>query len=78
MVDLDGARNGRIENLAILEQIVKETGAHVQFGGGVRDEFAINAAARGAVIVGTGLGWNWFEAVVPSEYARRIALEVLN
>jgi len=80
VVDLDGARNGRIENLAILEQIVKETGAHVQFGGGVRDEFAINAALRAGarrVIVGTRAleDWNWFEAVVHHpEYARRIAL----
>lgn len=80
VVDLDGARNGRIANLTILEQIVKETGARVQFGGGVRDEFAINAALRAGaqrVIVGTRAleDWNWFEAVVHHpEYARRIAL----
>ncbi len=80
VIDLDGARDGRIENLATLRQIVTQTGARAQFGGGVRDEAAIRAAlAAGAqrVIVGTRAlqDWPWFEAVVHKpEYADRIAL----
>jgi phosphoribosylformimino-5-aminoimidazole carboxamide ribotide isomerase len=80
VVDLDGARNGKIENLAILRQIVAQTGARVQFGGGVRDAVAIRAALdAGAerIIVGTRAleDWAWFEAMVHRpEYDRRIAL----
>ncbi len=69
VIDLDGARNGQIANLKALERIVAETGAQVQFGGGIRDEAAIDAAlAAGAarVIVGTRAleDWDWFRAVV--------------
>jgi phosphoribosylformimino-5-aminoimidazole carboxamide ribotide isomerase len=80
VIDLDGARNGRIENLAALRQIVTETGARVQFGGGVRDEAAIQAALQAGaqrVIVGTRAleDWDWFGAVVHKpEHAGRIAL----
>ena len=80
VIDLDGARDGRIENLAILRKIVSQTGARVQFGGGVRDEAAIQGALNvGAerVIVGTRAleDWDWFHAVVHRpEYAHRIAL----
>lgn len=80
VVDLDGARNGRIENLDGLRRIVEATGASVQFGGGVRDEPAIEAAlSAGAkrVIVGTRAleDPHWFESVVHKPvYAERIAL----
>ena len=80
VIDLDGARNGTIENLAILRQIVAQTGARVQFGGGVRDEAAVRAALEAGaerVIVGTRAleDWAWFEGVVHRpEYAQRIAL----
>jgi phosphoribosylformimino-5-aminoimidazole carboxamide ribotide isomerase len=80
VIDLDGARNGRIENLATLRRIVAETGVRVQFGGGVRDEAAIQAALQvGAqrVIVGTRAleDWDWFKSVVHKpEHANRIAL----
>jgi phosphoribosylformimino-5-aminoimidazole carboxamide ribotide isomerase len=80
VVDLAGARDGRIENLATLRQIVAQTGARVQFGGGVRDEAAIQAvldASAERVIVGTRVlqDWAWFQTVVHKpEYAGRIAL----
>jgi phosphoribosylformimino-5-aminoimidazole carboxamide ribotide isomerase len=80
VIDLDGARNGRIENLEILRTIVAQTRARVQFGGGVRDEAAIRAALdAGAerVIVGTRAlqDWAWFEALVRQPaHAHRIAL----
>lgn len=80
VVDLDGARNGRIENLGILRRITAETGLCVEFGGGVRDEAAIDAALdAGAerVIIGTRAleDWDWFSAVVHQpKYERRLAL----
>lgn len=80
VVDLEGARDGRIANLPALQAIVAQAGMHAQFGGGVRDEAAIDAAlAAGAerVIIGTRAleDWAWFERVVQRpEYAGRIAL----
>jgi phosphoribosylformimino-5-aminoimidazole carboxamide ribotide isomerase len=80
LVDLDGARNGRIENLTALRAIVARTGAHVQFGGGVRDEAAIDAALdAGAerVIIGTRAleDHEWFKKVVHQpDYAGCLAL----
>jgi phosphoribosylformimino-5-aminoimidazole carboxamide ribotide isomerase len=80
VVDLAGARNGKIENLPTLRQIVARTGARVQFGGGVRDEAAIDAALQAGaerVIVGTRAlqDWPWFEGMVHNPaYAGRIAL----
>ena len=39
VVDLDGARNGRITNYKTLERIAKSTGLKIDFGGGIsRDE----------------------------------------
>ncbi len=37
VVDLDGAETGRAKNLAMVKEIVKNTPAAVQFGGGARD-----------------------------------------
>ena len=36
IVDLDGARSGRPENLDVVERVVKAVGVPVQMGGGVR------------------------------------------
>jgi phosphoribosylformimino-5-aminoimidazole carboxamide ribotide isomerase len=68
VVDLQGARCGEIVNLRALERIAA-TGAHVEFGGGVRDEQAVQAALdAGAqrVIIGTRAleDWEWFRSVV--------------
>ena len=37
VVDLDGARSGVPENIAIVERIVRETSLNVEIGGGIRD-----------------------------------------
>ncbi|MBN2448207.1 MAG: 1-(5-phosphoribosyl)-5-[(5-phosphoribosylamino)methylideneamino]imidazole-4-carboxamide isomerase, partial [Phycisphaerae bacterium] len=80
VIDLDGARQGQFSSLEALTRIVKETGLHVQFGGGVRDERAIQAALdAGAerVIVGTRAleDWEWFSSVAhQEEWKDRIAL----
>ena len=50
LVDLDGARAGRVVNLGVLEGIAAATSLHVDFGGGVRDteqlERVLGAGAR--------------------------------
>ena len=80
IVDLAGARDGKIENLATLRQIVAQTGARVQFGGGVRDEAAIRSALEAGaerVIVGTRAlqDWPWFEAIARHPgYQHQVAL----
>lgn len=68
LVDLDGARSGRIINAPVLERLASGTSLHIDFGGGVkRDEdieTAFNAGARqvtcGSIAVkepGTVLAW---------------------
>ena len=37
VVDLDGARTGVPENIAIVERIVRETSLSVEIGGGITD-----------------------------------------
>ena len=50
IVDLDGARSGNPDNLAVVERIVKAVGVPVQMGGGVR---SLDSARR---ILGAGVG----------------------
>ena len=56
MVDLQGARDGTTPNLAIVEQVAKETSLFVEIGGGIRNmetvEKYLNAGVR-RVILGT-------------------------
>jgi phosphoribosylformimino-5-aminoimidazole carboxamide ribotide isomerase len=80
VIDLDGARAGKVANLDTLGRIVSDTGARIEFGGGVRDDATIRAALdAGAqrVIVGTRAleDWPWFQTTVhKEEYVNRIAL----
>jgi phosphoribosylformimino-5-aminoimidazole carboxamide ribotide isomerase len=79
VIDLDGARDGTVNNFAAVQRIAA-TGMQIQFGGGVRDEETIRGAlAAGAkrVIVGTRALQDrlWFEQVARApEFGGRIAL----
>jgi phosphoribosylformimino-5-aminoimidazole carboxamide ribotide isomerase len=56
VVDLDGAREGRPMNLEAVERIASAVDVLVQFGGGLRDSYAIDAALRAGadrVVLGT-------------------------
>jgi phosphoribosylformimino-5-aminoimidazole carboxamide ribotide isomerase len=58
IVDLDGARSGRPENLPVVRQIVAAVPLPVQLGGGIRDRDAVLAALGAGVervILGTTL-----------------------
>jgi phosphoribosylformimino-5-aminoimidazole carboxamide ribotide isomerase len=56
IVDLDGAREGKSRNLGQVQRIASAIDARIQFGGGLRDAFAVEAAlGAGAerVVIGT-------------------------
>ncbi|WHZ19083.1 MAG: Phosphoribosylformimino-5-aminoimidazole carboxamide ribotide isomerase [Rhodanobacteraceae bacterium] len=56
VVDLDGARSGRFENLGVIENIVKACPLDVQAGGGVRDSDDLRrlySAGVARVVVGS-------------------------
>jgi phosphoribosylformimino-5-aminoimidazole carboxamide ribotide isomerase len=80
MVDLDGAREGRMRNLDTIRTVVSNTKLKVEVGGGIRDEQTTDsllAAGVARVVIGTQAtrDWSWFESLVyaPSRH-NKIAL----
>src|SRR5690606_30083795 len=66
LVDLDGAKEGRPAQTALIAQLIAATGLKVQAGGGVRERADIDAllaAGAARVVVGTRAfeDWAWFE-----------------
>lgn len=56
MVDLEGARSGKMPNLGVVREVVKATGAFVELGGGIRSLDALDAVFDAGVsraILGT-------------------------
>ena len=80
VVDLDGAREGRLCNLPTIERIVSETSLRVEVGGGLRDTGSIESlidAGAARCVVGTRAleAWGWFSSLVQRPKCRsRIAL----
>ena len=80
VVDLDGAREGRLTHLPVVERICRQTNLKVELGGGVRSEETIDkllAAGLERVILGTAAlqNWPWFEALIARpEYERKLVL----
>jgi len=55
MVDLDGAKNGKIVNLSIVEKIASQTNLIIDFGGGIKtDEDIVSVYNSGAEIITLG------------------------
>lgn len=57
VVDLDGAREGRLVNLSVIEEIAETVSIPVQYGGGIRDSETLQVIASGPVdrvVIGTG------------------------
>jgi phosphoribosylformimino-5-aminoimidazole carboxamide ribotide isomerase len=55
LVDLDGARYGKIANLSVLERIAKNTSLEIDFGGGIRSSEDISSIlAAGASMAAVG------------------------
>ncbi len=80
LVDLDGARTGRIAHLDVIEEICQGTRLQVEVGGGVRSEGTINELLKAGVqrvIIGTAAlrNWEWFEALMGNPtYRGRLVL----
>lgn len=80
VVDLDGAKEGRPVNLAIVESIVRATKLRVEVGGGIRTEEAMEyVLAIGAqrLILGTRAlaDMAWFKAVaLDARFRHRLVL----
>lgn len=69
VVDLDGAREGSVQNLPVIEAILKGTNLSVEVGGGLRETKVIEKLLNAGVarcVVGTQAmeDWAWFEQLV--------------
>jgi len=80
VVDLDGAREGRLTHLNIIQQICQQTPLKVEVGGGVRSTGVIDRlfqAGVDRVILGTAAlkDWSWFEGLMGNPtYLGRVVL----
>jgi phosphoribosylformimino-5-aminoimidazole carboxamide ribotide isomerase len=80
MVDLDGARTGRMTQVPIIQRVCRETKLQVQVGGGVRGEGAIDRLLKAGVqrvVLGTAAlrNWDWFEKLMGNPtYRGRLVL----
>lgn len=68
VVDLDGARSGRMEHLEVITRICRETPLKVEVGGGVRSTESVRQLLEAGVtraILGTAAlkDWAWFEGL---------------
>ena len=60
LVDLDGAKGGKPENLNVLEAIVSKTNLSVDFGGGIKTHESLKAVlSSGAKAVDLGSIYSW-------------------
>ena len=80
LVDLDGAREGRLCNMPVIERVLRETRLKVEVGGGLREVDVIESLLTAGVVrcvVGTKAleDWSWFEQLVGRSSCRgRICL----
>jgi phosphoribosylformimino-5-aminoimidazole carboxamide ribotide isomerase len=80
VVDLDGAKEGRPVQTALIEKIITASGLHVEAGGGVRateDVSRLLEAGAARVVVGTKAieDWPWFESLVHDpRFTRKLVL----
>ncbi len=80
LVDLDGARHGRLFNLPTIEKVIATTKLHVEVGGGLRETETVESLLDIGVarcVIGTKAleDWPWFEALVHRPKCRgKIAL----
>ena len=80
VVDLDGARTGKLTHAGLIEKMCKESGLNVEVGGGVRTESVIDTLLNASVtrvVVGTAAlkNWSWFEGLMGNPtYRGRLVL----
>ncbi len=80
VVDLDGARHGKLTQLEVIADIARHAGLKVEVGGGVRTTASIDRLLNAGVervILGTAAleNWRWFESLFGNPtYNGRIVL----
>lgn len=80
VVDLDGAKVGRVLHLEVIKRICEETSLKVEVGGGVRTTGSIDSLLKVGVervILGTAAlqNWEWFSKLMANPtYRNRIVL----
>ncbi len=78
MVDLEGAKDGTTPNIAIVEQVARETSLKVEIGGGIRSMETVESylhAGVSRVILGTSAVTDpEFLAQVVAKYGEKIAV----
>lgn len=79
-VDLDGAKSGNADNAQIINEVISETNAFVEVGGGIRSEESISAYLRAGaarVILGTAAVRDFdFVCRAAKKYTGKIAVGV--
>ena len=73
VIDLDGAKEGKLVQLELLTKLAASTGLKVQVGGGIRTEDDIQRlleAGAARVVIGTRAmqDWSWFEKLVHNSH----------
>ncbi|MGN6505349.1 MAG: 1-(5-phosphoribosyl)-5-[(5-phosphoribosylamino)methylideneamino]imidazole-4-carboxamide isomerase [Tepidisphaeraceae bacterium] len=82
VVDLDGAKEGRVAQPELIGKIIQGSGLRVQVGGGVRSTADVDLLiGKGAqrVVVGTKAieDWPWFESLAQTPaYAHKLTLAI--
>lgn len=82
VVDLDGAKDGRVAQPDLIGLLAQKSGLHVQAGGGVRSTADVDLLLAGGVsrvVVGTRAieDWPWFEALAgQASYDRKLTLAI--
>ncbi len=80
VVDLDGARSGRMRHVEQIESICRQTPLKIEVGGGVRSEGVIDRLLQAGVhrvVLGTAAlkNWAWFEGLMGNPtYRGRLVL----
>lgn len=78
LVDLDGARNGKLTNLDTIKQILNSVGIPAQLGGGIRDErtveMVLDLGVRRVVIGTAALEDENFLRGLVNKYSSRIVV----
>lgn len=79
VVDLDGAIEGRLKNLAIVERIAKKVKPMIELGGGIRDEAAVRIVLESGIdkaVIGTRALDEKFIRVLAKKFNGRIVAAV--
>lgn len=80
LVDLEGAKAGKVAQLPLIAEVIRSAGIPVQVGGGVRtteDVRRLLEAGAARVVVGTAAleNWDWFRSLVhEAPHARKLVL----